>query len=330
MFDYLPPDCIDTSVSIVHERMVNLDHPASYEIPFSVIVKKHLGTMTDEELDTDWKLNELFGSIVVINLPEDTERLYRVTEELNRVGVFDYEVFPAINGRKELDASIWRKFHSNREEFDINTPEGQQALNRLHQGEAGCYMSHYKVIQYVNESFDNALKQLRNAMKKGDQNAIWNAKKLVRKYSRVLILEDDNGFGIVNDDGISSSKAGTGRLLRQALLEIPEDWDMLYLMCAAHEKTKSTSPRLRRLKKSVFLNAYVVRHTMYEPIIKALKKIEDPQVTNVSEVDKAISNIHHRHKVFAIYPSVAFQYDGRSSISSMDTNKLTQCQPIFP
>lgn len=325
MFDYLPPENLNVSVPVVHERMVSLDH--SYEMPsLNSIAKAHLKTMTRKELDNDWKLNEFFGSIVVINLPHDTERLSRIIEELHQVGVHDFEIFPAINGRQDVDEAIWRKFKHT----DLRKPEDKEALDRLHKGEAGCYLSHYRVIQNIKNSFENALWQLNEAIKSNNQEGIKQATKLAQKYSRVLILEDDNGFGIVDEDKISSSKTGVGYLLRQALLEIPDKWDMLYLMCAPHEKTKSYSPHLYRLKRSVFLNAYVVNYTMYVPIINALKKIDDPKVKKIYPVDKAISIIHEYFRVYAIYPSIAFQYGGVSSIASTTSEKLTQCQPILP
>lgn len=326
MFDYLPHETIDISSPIVHESVV-AKNVSSWDISLSSMAKLHLATMSDEDLDKDWRLNEFFGTIAIINLPNDTERLTRVTEELISIGTQEFEVFPATNGRKDLPASIWTKLYHNRNDIDTKLPEGKLALERLHQGEAGCYMSHYRLVQSIKIAFDTALKQLKKARAIQNPQAIAEAKNMVRKYSRILILEDDNGFGIVNEEKKTSSKVGCGRLLRQAIKDLPDNWDMLYITSSAHEKTKKVARHLYKLKRSVFLNAYVINYTMYDPIIDTLKQIEDPLISQVWPVDKAISKIHYRYNVFAIYPSIAFQYDGKSSIDSTHTYKLRQGQP---
>lgn len=330
MIDLPSHDAINTTPSIAHHKFVDAISKATWQISLKEIAKDHLAHMSPEELDADWKLNEFFGTIAIINLPKDTSRLSRTLEELHHIGVHNYDIFPAIDGRKEVSPDIWKKMVDNpRVTFDIHTPDGKLALDRLQQGVAGCYMSHYRLIQYMKASFDLALQQLEIANINRDPQAINQAKDLVRKFSTVLILEDDNGFGIVNANGLTCSKEGTGLLLRKALMELPDNWDMFYLMCAAHEKTKATSSHLRRLRRSVYQNAYVINHTMYEPLIQALKQIEDPLVTSIKPVDKAISAIHHHYKVFAIYPSIAFQYNGISNIDSTTSEKLVQCQPIL-
>lgn len=319
MFDYIPP--------IVHERLVSRQD-YSWDTSPNLIAQKHLATMSPEELDHDWRLNDFFGTIAVINLPQDTARLKRITEELNSIGTYDFEVFPAIDGRKDLDPSIWTKLKKNRLGNNIAEGEKKNTLDRLHQGEAGCYMSHYLLIKRTKEAFDSATNELKNAVAHNDEFAISNATDKVRKYSRILIFEDDNGFGIVNKKKSKSSKKNSGTLFRKALKELPKQWDMLYFMCAAHQKTQTTSTHLRQIKRSVFANAYAVNHTMYDPIISILKQIEDPEITEVLPLDKAISYSHYLYHVYAIYPSITFQFNGISTIDSTSTPTLTQCQPI--
>lgn len=327
MIPYPPYENIDIPPLVVHEHIVASKHMASWDIPLGSVAKRHLATMSDEELDNDWKLNEFFGTIAIINLPNDIDRLKRVTEELKRIGTHEFEIFSAIDGRKTLDISIWDKLCHNRDNVDASTPEGQQALDRLHQGEAGCYMSHFRLIQKINNTFNEALKELETVTLTQNSQAIAAAKNLVRKFSRILILEDDNGFGIVNVKKTKSSKVGCGHILRQAIQDLPDNWDMLYLTCAAHEKSKAVAAHLYRLKRSVFLNAYVINYTMYDSLIDTLKQIENPLVSHVLPVDKAISGIHYRYHVYAVYPSIAFQYEGKSSINSTQTYKLRQGQP---
>lgn len=329
MFDFLPPENAATPTApIVHEHPVGLRN-LSWDIPLRQIAREHLANMSSEELDNDWRLNEFFGTVAVINLPQDTERLERITQELHAIGTYDFEVFPAIDGRKDLGAAIWMKLRQNRLKNDISSNEKTKILERLHQGEAGCYMSHYLLIKRTKEAFDHAVSELKDAISASDEFAIFNAKNKVRKYSRILILEDDNGFGIVNKAKSESSKNNAGIMLRKALQALPRRWDVLYLMCAAHQKTTAASEHLYKIKRSVFMNAYAVNYTMYDSIIAVLQAIEDPGIEEVLPVDKAVSNIHYLHRVYAIYPSIAFQFNGISTIDSTSTPTLTQCQPIL-
>lgn len=316
-----------TASPVVHEQLVS-QPTYSWEIPIHAIAQEHLETLSSEELDNDWRLSEFFGTIAVINLPQDTERLKRITEELHAVGAYDFEVFEAIDGRKDLKPSIWKKLKKNRLRSPIDNNEKKEILDRLHQGEAGCYMSHYLLIKRTKEAFDRAINELKNAKSLKDEIAISIATNKVRKYSRILILEDDTGFGIVNADNTQSSKKDVGTLFRKALKTLPKRWDMLYLMSIALEKSKKLSKHIYELRRSAFANAYVINYTMYDPIITILERIEDPKIKEVLPLDKAISYRHYLYRVYAIYPSIAFQFDGTSTIDGMITPTLKQHQPI--
>lgn len=322
MFDYIPQEPMSTfNTLIVHEQIIS--KPNEWDIPLYTIAQKQLKTMTPDELDADWRLNDFFGTIAVINMPQDTARLERITGELNGIGTYDFEIFPGIDGRT-LDPAIWQKFKLNRlkhKNKDFNN------FDRMHQGEAGCYMSHYLLIKQTKEAFDRALEELQLAKAAHDRLAISNATEKVRKYSRLLIFEDDNGFGIVNEKKTKSSKTNAGVLFRKALKELPKDWDILYLMCIALEKSEKTSKHIRRIKRSAFANAYVINHKFYEPLIAILQQIEDPTVSEVLPVDKAISHKHYLFHAYAIYPSIAFQYNGVSTIDETSSSSLTQFQP---
>ena len=51
-----------------------------------------LQTLSAKEMDANWNVDQFFGSVFVINLPQSTERLKRVTEALYQIGVRDFEV----------------------------------------------------------------------------------------------------------------------------------------------------------------------------------------------------------------------------------------------
>ena len=186
-------------------------------------------------------------------------------------------------------------------------------------------MSHYKVIRLMKNSFERALRDFETAKVAKDHKAVKHFEQELRKYSRVLILEDDSGFGKI-DEAQTVSKQGVGRHLRKALMELPDDWDMLYFVVHASEPTSKVSPRLCKLRSSWSLNAYAINYPMYAPLVEHLRKIEDPTVTRVLPVDNEISGIHHNYKVYAIYPAVVFSQAGPSYITDKDW-PLWQDQP---
>ncbi len=311
-----PAKMTETSPSIVHEYcvVVKKDKEQQWNIPLSTIAKKHLKTLNDEELDRDWMLEDFFESIFVINLPSAQARLQKISKELHKIGTKDFQVFSAIYG-KDLDRSIWNKLFKNLHHIDITTEEGRAALERVHQGQAGCYLSHYTIIKQMNASFESALKEFRKAKGKNDRVAVKIAQKKLRKYSRVLILEDDTGFGFLDEEKKKVSLKGVGKHLRKALKELPENWDMLYFIVNPVQPAKRVSPLLFKLKLSWCLNAYAINYRMYRPLIEHLKKIEDPEVEKIEPVDKEIALLHKSHKVYAIFPSIAFSHGGTSHIT---------------
>lgn len=336
-FDYVPQneshhtDCI-APAKVVHEYLLSeKDQQAKLFNPTSLrsIAKKHLKTMTKPELDANWRLDEFFETIFVVNLPQSSQRLNKMTQELHGISTKRFEVFKAIDGRNELAPEIWQKFYLNLHGIGNDTEEGKRALDDLHKGQVGCYMSHYTILQKVHHAFQTALNDLEAAKRAQNRTAIKKHTKTVRKYSRVLILEDDGGFGILDNATQTVSKKGVGRILRKALSKLPDDWDMLYFVVHATEPTEKVATHLRKLHRSWSMLAYAINHHMYEPLLKRLQKIEDPDTTKIWPVDNEISEIHHEHKVYAIYPSIVFTQAGKSNITGK-TWDAWQGQPIYP
>ncbi|MCE5316593.1 MAG: hypothetical protein LLG04_04425, partial [Parachlamydia sp.] len=209
------------------------------------------------------------------------------------------------------------------------TRKGKAALDRVHQGETGCYLSHYRLIKNIKEKFDQALAELAAAKTSDNQQLVQNSVEKVRKYSRVLILEDDVGFGIVDRRRRTAIRKGTGRILRKALSEVPDNWDMLYFLVNSSKQSKPFSPHLRRLRLTSCAAAYAVNHTMYAPLLKQLSKIENPAIKRIEPVDLAISRIHFLHKVYALNPCLAYHQAGPSQISANVKEHLWQGKPIL-
>ncbi|MCE5316468.1 MAG: glycosyltransferase family 25 protein [Parachlamydia sp.] len=322
MFEYTPPPIVCEHV-IPHK----MTEECSWSFPLRQMAQTQLDTLSDEELDDNWKLHEFFETIAVINLPQAHERLQKITQELYDIGTTTFEVFQGVDGRKEVDPSIWNKFYLNLHNIDTSTEEGKHAMDLLHQGQAGCYLSHYQLIKKVKAAFESAQNEWISAKARHDAEAIGRAERDLRKYGRVLIFEDDGCFGFLQDDSCIS-RQGAGKVLREAFRELPDDWDMLYFVVHASEPTEEISPRLRKLGRTWALTAYAINYSMYGPLIELLKKIEDPAVTHVWPVDNEIAEIQHLHNVYAIYPSVVYTAAGFSYITGK-TWDLWQEQPIY-
>ncbi len=308
----------------------NYGFEIEWDVPLHLIAEQQLATMTQEELDKDLRLEDFFGSIYVINLPSAKDRKEAILKELQQVGVQNVEFFVAVDGRKELEENIWKKFKkNNRDRINGDSPAGRIALENYHQAEAGCFMSHYTLLKQIKESFDNAMEQLRKAEIGLNQDAIKEAKIKLKKYCRVLILEDDAAFGFVNSKGTKASKDKCGQHFREAIRNLPENWDILYLVVNAAEPAIKMTKNLYKMNQSWSLTGYAVNYTMYEPLVNELQKIEDPNVAYLLPVDTFISIIHHLHNVYAIYPSLVYTQDFPSQISPISRNKLWQGQPVY-
>ncbi len=302
--------------AIVHE--VIIDH--------QYVSSKHLAEMSPEELDKDWKLDEFFGSVYVINLPQAQQRLQAITANLHSVGMKTFQVFRAVDGRKELEPTIWRKFWKNWQLLPLNTPEGRAAFDNQRKGEAGCFMSRYRLISMVKKQFDEAMQQLKEARDNGDKKKAALAAKTARQYSSVLILEDDNGFGIVKSND-SISQAVCGFILRQALQELPNDWDMLYFTLLTRDPIHPFSSHLCLITQTYGTHAYAVNYKMYGALVKFLRRIEHPAVRRLLALDKELAGVYPGHRIFALVPSLAYQCKGLSFITDKKKNHPSQTLP---
>lgn len=319
------PDFQGTKEKKYHkEHHLYIDH--QHYIDHQSIAASQLSHMSDTQLDEDWTLYDFFGSIYIINLPEDTKRLESTRKALERVGIKDFVVFPAIRGSQQ-DERVWKQMNTNWSGYDLSTIAGQNAFDKQSQAETGCYLSHLKVIEIVRNHFEEAKKLLESARQSMNPIKIKKANKLVRKYSSVLIIEDDNSFGIVNPDLVSANLSGVGILFRKAMKELPTNWEMVYFMAHPMKPSHYFSKHLVRNRQGIYLNAYAVNHLMYDALIKHLSKIYHPDNAHISPVDFEISLIHKFHRTFSVTPSIAYQVEGLSSITSNDHKIYRQTQP---
>lgn len=294
------------------------------------IAASQLMLWSPEKLDQDWQLNTLFGTIVIINMEDRPDRLKFVTENLKKVGAKDFEIFKAVNGRKDVPEALWKKMGMNWAQLDLTTEEGRKQFERQRQGETGCYISHYRIIKLMKERFAKAQQDLKTADEKQDPALKKAAFEALLKNRSVMILEDDNGFGIVAPDHLSATLNKTGTLFREALKEMPKEWDLFYFMTYAHPSRKNQpfSPHLAKVMGGYTANAYVINYTMYERLEKELGKLFLNETVNVEPVDNVLANAHSSCNCFAISPSIAYQASGESIINGTKNSYLFQLQPL--
>jgi GR25 family glycosyltransferase involved in LPS biosynthesis len=265
----------------------------------------------------------------VIHLAQETERLKCLQENYAAIGLKDYVVFPACDGRKELPRDIWGKMYSLWATRDFKTVEGIQAFENQRKGEAGCFMSHFRVIKEVRAKFEEALRLYEQAKAEGESEALERYAKEVKRFSSVLVLEDDNGFGFLAQDGKSVTTKGCGVLLRLALIEMPLKWDMLYFVAQSQYRSHSVGRFLRRIYGTKGANAYVVHYSLYERLLKHLSAIEDPAVKLIYPLDHQLSQLHADAVCLAVAPSIAYQTPGYSIIHARHIPIARQGQGDF-
>jgi hypothetical protein len=155
------------------EKKYHIEHHLEhhYYINHQSIAASQLKRMSATQLDEDWKLYDFFGSIYIINLPEETKRLERTRKALEQVGVEDFVVFPAIRGSQQ-EERVWKQMNTNWIGYNLSTIAGQEAFDKQSQAETGCYLSHLKVIEIVRNHFEEAKKLLKSAKKSKNRRKI--------------------------------------------------------------------------------------------------------------------------------------------------------------
>lgn len=100
-------------------------------------------------------------------------------------------------------------------------------------------------------------------------------------------------------------------------------------MSWSKEPETPVSSHIVKLNRANLTNAYAVNYLIYDAIIEQLRKIYDPALTQVNPVDNEMAQLQKTHNCYAINPSIAYQSEGLSSITSKTSPTLRQHQPIY-
>ncbi len=329
------------------------------------IAKNELKTMSSEEQNRDWHLLKYVGHTRLINLDRDLERLTPAYEHFAKIGLKkdDVERFSAILG-KNLSSEIWNRFPDHHNPFMNKLTKlfkkitKNTGFDRWHQAQAGCFMSHYKIIKEAKDNFEKAKTEYANLQKEYlefqsktpslDNDAqkeqiqvikekIEAAVEQIKKFSSVLVMEDDNRFGqVIDSQRKETTLTNVGTVFRQVMQELPHDYDMLFFASIVSKKKKwgnmkdilgakntrkrlkhVTSERIVKLDYGHATNAYLVHSRFYDTLLNKLKKIEIPGQP-LKAVDVEIAELMESSKTYLAVPPLAYQGGFLSSISQRD------------
>ncbi len=269
------------------------------------IAAQQLEKMSPEELDRDWKLGEFFGHIKVIG-KKGSERDKVQVEQFKKIGLkeSDYEYAPTVDG-KTLDPSLVAR-----------VPDWAAKTDDIRKGVAGCAMAHYQLIKSTKESYDKAVAELtRVKSEKPSAEALAKAEAAVKKYSSVLIMEDNCAFGYL--DGQRVSQKGVGKDFREVVKHMPEDWDMFY-MITMHGPwgpaiPLKDNPWVSKSNYGVVMKCFAVNQTAYGKIVEAFEK----QIHGKGDFvpcDHTTGALHKELNVYMAQKSLAYRYASKSFV----------------
>lgn len=289
----------------------------------------------------NWELNKHFGHVFVINLtdpidPKDphkfAKKLEKLKENAAKIGNFAFERIAATYGKTDLTKDVWGRVDDN------STGCKPEDLDRVHMGQAGCLMSHYRIIKEADARLSQAQKELGEAQKRFDQATNEVAKKeaiqakelaqnKVKEYSNILILEEDNRFGYLHKPNKTTWATpyvkGTEKAFKKVMSELPTDWDMVYF-CSVEcgpegkqwmsVKSPEYSKNLNKLQYGLLTNAVAVNSRAYKTILDSLSKIDNP-TAKFKPVDHEYALLHKSLNVFTPKKPLAYQAPGDSTIT---------------
>lgn len=301
------------------------------------LATQQLQELSRDELDRDWHLSEFFGHIKIIG-SKDSSRYPQLLEKLGEVGLTEeqFEFSPEVDGTS-LDESLW-----SRVSWRHKLPEAKQ-------GVAGCVMAHYCLLKETRDKYHEALQAYEALQKQPlpSEDELIVAKKQVEKYSSVLIMEDNCAFGVLQY-GISVLD-GKGTKFREALKQLPEDWDMFYFICMHKDfglppaQEVDESPLLLKAVFGLSHKCFAVKASIYDQLIeqyefyiypeKFFRPGTNPELISQHELppaDHITARMHKRVNAYVMKESLAYRVASPSMVNS-DSPTLSeqhwQCHP---
>jgi hypothetical protein len=296
--------------SDLYSKDANALASSRQSIDQSALAKEELATLTDSAMDANWNLQKYFGQIKVISSNTQSNRFKRFQQELKMIGLTpqNYEVVPGVDGSK-LDRFFWNRMVK----WDKNQLTPNEHKRRL-QGQAGCVLAHYNAIINTITCYKAAKEILKKV--KADSHAtsadVCKARNQVRKFSSLVIFEDNAGVGKVTGN-YSADIKGYGRLFRSAMKDL-KDWDMFYFMSTGN--AKKISSNLAKLEYGLITKCYAINARVYDKILKVLSVVTNPN-KKIKPIDHILAGLHEQTNSFVSTPPLFYRF---ASVSEVGAN----------
>jgi hypothetical protein len=288
------------------------------------IAAQQLQDLSSDELDSDWRLNEFFGHIKVISNKQSL-RYPRLLEKMKEVGLEEtsFEISPRVIGA-HLNKSLWSR-----------VPDRINSDPKIKQGLAGCILAHYNLIKNTRDRYVRALVHYNYVKNQSsiDEVALIAAQKEVDKYSSVLIIEDNNAFGSLENN--TPSLQGMGRNFRKILQQLPNDWDMFYFICMHGEygeppaEEVAGSPLLLKAVYGLVNKCFAIRASVYNQLVEQYEKyISSESDVELIPADHIVAQLHKSINAYIAREPLAYRLASISMVThTSDTDIDRHWQP---
>lgn len=96
-------------------------------------------------------------------------------------------------------------------------------------------------------------------------------------------------------------------LLKDCIKDLPVDWDVLYLGGSHWEKPVPVTGKIYKVSKTLTTHAYIIRNTMFDRVLKLIKKQEQP-------IDGIYADLQKEFNCYVTNPPLAWQREDHSDI----------------
>jgi len=212
-------------------------------------------------------IDHYFDRIFIINLDHRQDRWCRAVKRLRLLGIKNYERFSAIKPTHTLVVGQKNWLKTYRH-LKQHGLNGTNTTDSYALGCLGCKLSHYFVLALA----------------------------LQRGYSRVLILEDD--AELFQDADATFS---------QVLKELPQNWNMLYLMANHARPPAEVTEHIVQTVCSATTGAYAVQRSFIPLLMDAVSQ-------DVGEIDVTYMLLQPHFPMYCCRPHLCRQEPGFSDI----------------
>jgi len=130
-------------------------------------------------------------------------------------------------------------------------------------------------------------------------------------YQQIIIFEDDTKF---------IWERNVTYIIAQALKQLPENWELLYLGAKLLRPTIPFSQHLSIITKNHGTQSVAINHTIFDDIIKNIDiTLKSSRLKETEHIDNMLSiKFHKNNKSFIIKPMLTYQASGYSDILKVD------------